>query len=29
VAEQLIQYLDIKPAQPLTRSLVAMEARFP
>lgn len=25
VAEQLIQYLDIKPVQPLTRSLVAMQ----
>ena len=28
VAEQLIQYLDIKPAQPLARSLVAMQGGF-
>jgi hypothetical protein len=25
VAEQLIQYLDIKPVTPLTRNLVAMQ----
>ena len=29
VAEQLIQYLEIKPAQPLVRSFVAMQGGFP
>jgi len=29
VAEQLVQYLDIKPAQPLVRSFVAMQGGFP
>jgi len=29
VAEQLIQYLDIKPAQPLNRSIIAMQGGFP